>query len=62
MDRAKAQMERLKSGSGGGVDPTMMMFAMQAKQDADATKEERRLNAKQQQEEDAVTRRQQFFG
>ena len=47
---------------GGGVDPTMMYFAMQAKQDADAAKSERETTAKQQREEDAVTRRQQFFG
>lgn len=47
---------------GGGMDPTMMMFAMQAKQDADAAKEERKANAKQDKEDAAIARRDQFFG
>lgn len=44
------------------MDPTMMMFAMQAKQDADAAKEERKTNAKQDKEDAAIARRDQFFG
>lgn len=40
----------------------MMMFAMQAKQDADAAKEERKANAEQKKEDDAIARRDQFFG
>ena len=47
---------------GGGMDPTMMMFAMQAKQDADAAKEERKATAKEEKEDAAIARRDQFFG
>lgn len=50
------------TGGRGGMDPTMMMFAMQAKQDADAEKEERKANAKQDKEDAAIARRDQFFG
>jgi hypothetical protein len=47
---------------GGGVDPTMLMFAQQAKQDADNAKAEREANAKQNREDAAIARRYQFFG
>jgi len=50
------------TGGRGGMDPTMMMFAMQAKQDADAAKEERKANARQNKEDAAIARRDQFFG
>lgn len=47
---------------GGGMDPTMMMYAMQAKQDAEYSAAERKATEKQNKEDAAIARRAQFFG
>lgn len=60
MDSVRNKFSGLKGG--GGMDPTMMMFAMQAKQDAAAAAAERKANAKQDKEDAAIARRDQFFG
>lgn len=60
--RGRAQMDALKRGSGGGIDPTMMYMMMQSKQDADQAAEERRQQNKEANEDEAVSTRQNFFG
>jgi hypothetical protein len=51
----------LKRGS-GGVDPTMMYYAMQAKQDADQAEQERKQMQQDEKDNKAVENRQNFFG
>jgi hypothetical protein len=52
----------LKRSMGGGVDPTMMYYAMQAKQDADQAEQERKQMQQDEKDNKAVENRQNFFG
>lgn len=60
--RGRAQMDTLRRGSGGGVDPSMMYMLMQSKQDAEQAEAERRQAAKDAADNKAVETRQNFFG
>lgn len=60
--RGRAQMDTLRRGSGGGVDPSMMYMMMQSKQDADQAEAERKQAAKEAADNKAVETRQNFFG